>query len=143
MIFDSQDGGCNQDGNADIICPSIPTWKGLVTDAGHAFHGCEICKIGKDVPYGTASHTLQGGKQKERANQFLCPCRNFITGTSRVPVYSDCKDEKESEDVSPYITGFVVDLGDTVYTLHFILIKAIATENEGVSAPVRWDFLDC
>ena len=45
--------------------------------------------------------------------------------------------------MSPYISRFVMDFGNAIYTLHFILVKAISLEDMWVIMPIGGYFVDC
>jgi hypothetical protein len=45
--------------------------------------------------------------------------------------------------MSPYISRFIVDGNDTIYTLHFILVETVAVQDVWVVVPVGWNFFYC
>ena len=79
------------------------------------------------MPYRTARQTLQRGKQENRTNQLIRRRRNLITRTSRIPINPNRQNEKEPQDMSPYIPRLIMNTTNTVHTLHFILVEAVAT----------------
>ena len=95
------------------------------------------------MPYRAARQTLQRSNQEDRTNQFICRRRNLITRASRIPINPNRQNEKEPQNMSPYIPRFIMNTTNTVHTLHFILVEAVSMEDVRIIVPVRGDFVDC
>jgi len=78
------------------------------------------------MPYRAARQTLQRSNQEDGTNQFICRGRNLITRASRIPINPNGQNEKEPQNVSPYIPRLIMNPTNAVHTLHFILVEAIA-----------------
>ena len=135
MIFHSNYRSRNQRRNPNIIYHQPPS-AGHHTNTSNFLHRRQVGEIRKRMPNGTTSQTLECRNKEHRTNKFIRRRRNLITRTARVPIHPHCQNKEKPKYMSPYISCFIMNLEDTVDTLHFILVKAVAAEDVRVIVPV-------